>query len=135
MERALLNHFGRAEEPVAGLGLHHRVSRLTAGDTSPAQAKTYDVEVWLPSLNAYTEVGSVSDARTYQARRGGIRYRPRGGGKPAYVHTLNASGLATSRVLPAILEQHQRADGSVEVPEVLRRWGLPDVLRPGVTEG
>jgi seryl-tRNA synthetase len=132
---AQLELLGRAEELVAGLGLHHRVTRLAAGDTSPAQAKTYDVEVWLPSLNAYTEVSSVSDARTYQARRGGIRYRPQGGGKPAYVHTLNASGLATSRVLPAILEQHQRADGSVEVPEVLRRWGLPDVLRPEVTEG
>ncbi|MGW1956347.1 serine--tRNA ligase [Streptomyces sp. NPDC001920] len=120
----------RAEELVAQLGLHHRVTKLAAGDTSPAQAKTYDVEVWLPSLGAYTEVSSVSNARTYQARRGGIRYRPAGGGKAAYVHTLNASGLATSRLLPAILEQHQRADGTVAVPEVLRRWGLPEVLRP-----
>ena len=115
--------------------LHHRVGRLAAGDTGPAQAKTYDVEVRLPSLNAYTEVSSVPDARTCKARRGGIRHRPRGGGKPAYVHTLNASGLAAGRVLAAIPEQHQRADGSVEVPEVLRRWGLPDVLRPRVTEG
>jgi seryl-tRNA synthetase len=125
----------RAEELVAGLGLHHRVTRLAAGDTSPAQAKTFDVEVWLPSLGAYVEVSSVSNAREYQARRGGIRYRPEGGGKSAYVHTLNASGLATSRLLPAVLEQHQRADGTVEVPEVLRRWGVPDTLRPRVTRG
>ncbi|MET7478504.1 serine--tRNA ligase [Streptomyces sp. NPDC005648] len=125
---AQLELLARAEELVAGLGLHHRVTRLAAGDTSPAQAKTYDVEVWLPSLGGYAEVSSVSNAREYQARRGGIRYRPQGGGRPAYVHTLNASGLATSRLLPAILEQHQRADGTVVVPEVLRRWGLPDVL-------
>lgn len=121
---------GRAQELVAGLGLHHRVTRLAAGDTSPAQAKTYDVEVWLPSLGGYVEVSSVSNAREYQARRGGIRYRPAGGGKAAYVHTLNASGLATSRLVPAILEQHQRQDGTVAVPEVLRRWGLPEVLGP-----
>ena len=127
-DAAQLELLARAEELVAGLGLHYRVTKLAAGDTSPAQAKTYDVEVWLPSLGAYTEVSSVSNAREYQARRGGIRYRPEGGGKSAYVHTLNASGLATSRLLPAILEQHQRPDGTVAVPEVLRRWGLPDLL-------
>ncbi|WP_405840725.1 serine--tRNA ligase [Streptomyces sp. NBC_01518] len=127
-DAAQLELLARAEELVAGLGLHYRVTKLAAGDTSPAQAKTYDVEVWLPSLGAYTEVSSVSNAREYQARRGGIRYRPEGGGKAAYVHTLNASGLATSRLLPAILEQHQRPDGMVAVPEVLRRWGLPDLL-------
>ncbi|MET9828630.1 serine--tRNA ligase [Streptomyces sp. NPDC006385] len=127
-DAAHLELLARAEELVAGLGLHHRVTKLAAGDTSPAQAKTYDVEVWLPSLGGYAEVSSVSNARAYQARRGGIRYRPDGGGKSAYVHTLNASGLATSRLLPAILEQHQRADGTVAVPEVLRRWGLPEVL-------
>ncbi|WP_416966082.1 serine--tRNA ligase [Streptomyces sp. Agncl-13] len=127
-DAAQLELLARAEELVAGLGLHYRVTKLAAGDTSPAQAKTYDVEVWLPSLGAYTEVSSVSNAREYQARRGGIRYRPAGGGKAAYVHTLNASGLATSRLLPAILEQHQQADGTVAVPEVLRRWGLPDLL-------
>ncbi|PWI15902.1 serine--tRNA ligase [Streptomyces sp. Act143] len=134
-DAAQLELLARAEELVAGLGLHHRVTKLAAADTSPAQAKTYDVEVWLPSLGTYTEVSSVSNAREYQARRGGIRYRPAGGGKAAYVHTLNASGLATSRLLPAILEQHQRADGTVEVPEVLRRWGLPEVLHPRVTRG
>lgn len=127
-EAAQLELLARAEELVAGLGLHYRVTQLAAADTSPAQAKTYDVEVWLPSLGGYTEVSSVSNARAYQARRGGVRYRPQNGGKPAYVHTLNASGLATSRLLPAILEQHQRADGTVAVPEVLWRWGLPEVL-------
>ncbi|GAA4077980.1 serine--tRNA ligase [Streptomyces shaanxiensis] len=129
-DAAHLELLARAEELVAGLGLHHRVTQLAAGDTSAAQARTYDVEVWLPSLGAYAEVSSVSNARAYQARRGGIRYRPAGGGKAEYVHTLNASGLATSRLLPAILEQHQRADGTVAVPEVLRRWGLPEVLGP-----
>lgn len=134
-EAAQRELLARAEELVAGLGLHHRVTQLAAEDTSPAQAKTYDVEVWLPSLGAYTEVSSVSNAREYQARRGGIRYRPAGGGRSAYVHTLNASGLATSRLLPALLEQHQRADGTVEVPRVLRRWGAPELLRPRVTRG
>ncbi|MDQ0601222.1 seryl-tRNA synthetase [Streptomyces canus] len=134
-EAAQRELLARAEELVAGLGLHHRVTQLAAEDTSPAQAKTYDVEVWLPSLGAYAEVSSVSNAREYQARRGGIRYRPAGGAKSAYVHTLNASGLATSRLLPAVLEQHQRADGTVEVPRVLRRWGAPELLRPRVTRG
>ncbi|MES5822045.1 serine--tRNA ligase [Streptomyces sp. RG80] len=132
---AQLELLARAEELVTGLGLHHRVTLLAAGDTSPAQARTYDVEVWLPSLGAYAEVSSVSNAREYQARRGGIRYRPAGGGKSAHLHTLNASGLATSRLLPALLEQHQRADGTVEVPEVLWRWGAPQTLRPRVTRG
>ncbi|MDG4860486.1 serine--tRNA ligase [Streptomyces sp. T-3] len=123
-----LELLARAEELVAGLGLHYRVTKLAAEDTSAAMAKTYDVEVWLPSLGAYAEVSSVSNARDYQARRGNIRFRPDGGGKAAYVHTLNASALATSRLLPAILEQHQRADGTVAVPEVLRRWGMGEVL-------
>lgn len=127
---AHLELLARAEELVTGLGLHHRVVKLAAGDTSPAQAKTFDVEVWLPSLGAYTEVSSVSNARDYQARRGAIRYRPADGGRPSYPHTLNASGLATSRLLPALLEQHQRPDGTVAVPEPLWRWGAPEVLRP-----
>ncbi|MQY10457.1 Serine--tRNA ligase [Streptomyces sp. RB5] len=118
----------RAEELVAGLGLHHRVTKLAGEDISGAMASTYDVEVWLPGLGAYAEVSSVSNARAYQARRGGIRYRPEPGAKAEYLHTLNASGLATSRLVPALLEQHQRPDGTVTVPEVLRRWGLPEVL-------
>ncbi|MGI5438825.1 serine--tRNA ligase [Streptomyces shenzhenensis] len=117
----------RAEQLVAELGLHYRITRLAAQDTSAAMAKTFDVEVWLPSIDAYVEVSSVSNARDYQARRGNIRYRPRQG-KSAFVHTLNASGLATSRLLPAILEQHQQPDGTVVVPDVLRNWVMRDVL-------
>ncbi|MFE6686337.1 serine--tRNA ligase [Streptomyces sp. NPDC057743] len=120
---------GKAERLVAELGLHYRVSRLAAGDMSGAMARTFDVEVWLPSLGTYVEVSSVSDSHDYQARRGNIRYLP-GQGKSTYVHTLNASGLATSRLLPAILEQHQRPDGTVPVPEVLRTWLPCEVLTP-----
>ncbi|MER5181524.1 serine--tRNA ligase [Streptomyces sp. NPDC002896] len=118
---------GKAEELVQELNLHYRITRLAAGDTSAAMAKTYDVEVWLPSVGAYVEVSSVSNARDYQAGRANIRCRPRQG-KSAYLHTLNASGLATSRLVPAILEQHQRADGTVDVPEVLRKWIPSGVL-------
>ncbi|MEU1477371.1 serine--tRNA ligase [Streptomyces sp. NPDC005760] len=118
---------GKAEALVQELDLHYRITRLAAGDTSAAMARTYDVEVWLPSVSAYVEVSSVSNARDYQARRGNIRYRPRQG-KSAYVHTLNASGLATSRLVPALLEQHQQADGTVAVPGVLRKWIPSGVL-------
>lgn len=120
----------KAEELVAGLGLHYRVSLLAAEDLSAAMAKTFDVEVWLPSLDGYLEVSSVSNSRDYQARRGGIRAKRAGDDKSHFLHTLNASGLATSRLLPAILEQHQHADGSVTVPEVLRDWIGTDVLTP-----
>ncbi|TQF07170.1 serine--tRNA ligase [Kitasatospora acidiphila] len=123
----------RAAELVEALGLHHRITRLAAEDTSAAMAKTFDVEVWLPSISAYVEVSSVSNARDYQARRGNTRYRP-AAGKPAYVHTLNASGLATSRLLPAMLEQHQRPDGTVAVPKVLQRWLGCEFLKPSTTE-
>ena len=108
----------QAESLVRDLGLHYRVSQLAAGDCSAAAAKTYDVEVWIPSMRSYEEVSSASNTRDYQARRG--RTRMRGPGGTSLVHTLNASGLATSRLLPALLETHQRADGSVAVPEVLR---------------
>ncbi|MFJ6620037.1 serine--tRNA ligase [Kitasatospora sp. NPDC091335] len=111
----------KAADLVEALGLHHRITRLAAEDTSASMAKTFDVEVWLPSIDGYVEVSSVSNARDYQARRGNIRYRP-AAGKAAYVHTLNGSGLATSRLVPALLEQHQQPDGTVTVPEVLRRW-------------
>jgi seryl-tRNA synthetase len=112
---------GKAEKLVQGLGLHHRVSKLAAGDTSAAMAKTYDIEVWLPSMREFKEVSSASNARDYQARRGSIRFRRGSTGRPEYLHTLNASGLATSRLLPAILEQNQRADGTVVVPQVLQK--------------
>ncbi|MDI9499096.1 MAG: serine--tRNA ligase [Bacillota bacterium] len=112
----------KAAALVEGLGLHHRVSRLAAGDVSASMAETMDIEVWLPSMNDYKEVSSASNAREYQARRGRIRYRAASDGKPRFVHTLNASGLATSRILPAILEQFQTRDGRVAVPEVLYPW-------------
>ena len=117
----------QAEALVAGLGLHYRVTQLAAGDTSAAMARTVDIEVYLPSLEKYVEVSSVSNARDYQARRGQVRYRA-GGGKPRLVYTLNGSGLATSRLLPAICEQFQQTGGAVAVPEVLRRWTGTDTL-------
>ena len=85
-------------------------------------ARTYDIEVFIPSMGGYKEVSSVSNARDYQARRGNIRFRREDGGKIELCHTLNGSGLATSRIIPAIVEQYQNPDGSVEVPQVLRRY-------------
>ena len=111
----------KAENLVAGLGLHFRTVKLAAGDCSASMARTYDIEILIPSMNGYKEVSSVSNARDYQARRGNIRVR-RADGKIEYVHTLNGSGLATSRIFPAIVEQNQRADGSVVIPEVLRKY-------------
>ena len=110
-----------------GLGLHYQISQLAAGDCSAAAAKTCDIEVWIPSMRSYEEVSSASNTRDYQARRG--RTRMRGPGGTSLVHTLNASGLATSRLLPAILETHQRADGSVSVPEALRPFtGVTEIV-------
>ena len=102
------------------LGLHFRLSKLAAGDCSASMARTYDIEVWIPSMGIYKEVSSVSNANDYQARRNNTRYRDSVTGKPEFVHTLNGSGLATSRVFPALVEQYQQADGSVKIPEVLR---------------
>ena len=102
------------------LGLHFRLSKLAAGDCSASMARTYDIEVWIPSMQIYKEVSSVSNARDYQARRNNTRYRSKETGKTQFVHTLNGSGLATSRVFPAIVEQYQNEDGSITVPEVLR---------------
>ena len=121
----------KAESLVAGLGLHYQVSKLAAGDISHSMARTYDIEVYLPSMGIYKEVSSASNARDYQARRTMCRYRDATTGKTRYVHTLNASGLATSRIFPAILEQFQQADGSVIIPEVLRPFmGGLEVLKP-----
>ena len=116
---ALDELLGKAESLVQQLGLHHRVSKLAARDASASMAKTYDIEVWIPSMNGYMEVSSISNARDYQARRGNIRYRPEGQKRTDFVHSLNASGLATSRVIPALVEQFQRDDGSVVLPDVL----------------
>ena len=110
---------GKAERLMQKLGLHYRLSKLAAGDCSFSMARTYDIEVWIPSMGIYKEVSSASNARDYQARRGNVKYRDENG-KLQFAHTLNASGLATSRVMPAIVEQYQNADGSITVPEVLR---------------
>ena len=112
----------KAENLVAGLGLHFRTVKLAAGDCSASMARTYDIEILIPSMSGYKEVSSVSNARDYQARRGNIRFRREATGKPEFVHTLNGSGLATSRIFPALVEQNQRADGSIVVPEVLRKY-------------
>jgi seryl-tRNA synthetase len=112
----------KAEMLVKNLGLKFRTVKLAAGDCSASMARTYDIEVYIPSMGGYKEVSSVSNARDYQARRGQIRFRREETGKIEFCHTLNGSGLATSRVLPAIVEQYQNADGSVEVPKALRRF-------------
>ena len=111
---------------VEGLGLHFQISQLAAGDCSAAMAKTVDLEVWIPSREIYKEVSSVSNAVVYQARRSNIRFK-NAEGKNEFVHTLNGSGLATSRLFPAILEQFQTAEGTVIVPEALRKF-LPEDL-------
>lgn len=110
-----------AEELVEGLDLHYNTVQLAAGDCSAAMAKTVDIEVWIPSMDTYKEVSSVSNALDYQARRGSIRFKD-DDGTNKFVHTLNASGLATSRVFPAILEQNQQADGTVKVPKALQKY-------------
>ncbi len=115
------------EKLVEDLGLHFQTSLLAAGDASAAMAKTIDVEVWIPSMNIYKEVSSISNALDYQARRGNIRYKTENVKK--YVHTLNASGLATSRLIPAILEQFQQADGSVLIPKVLQKFMGKEVIK------
>ena len=112
----------KAENLVKGLGFHFRTVKLAAGDCSASMARTYDIEIQIPSMNGYKEVSSVSNARDYQARRGNIRFRREATGKPEFMHTLNGSGLATSRIFPAMVEQNQRADGSIIVPEVLRKY-------------
>ena len=121
----------KASSLVEKLGLHFQVSKLAAGDISHSMARTYDIEVYIPSIGIYKEVSSASNARDYQARRGMMRYRDKATGKTRFMHTLNASGLATSRVFPAILEQYQQEDGSVLVPEVLQPFmGGIKVLKP-----
>ena len=117
-----------AENLVKGLGFHFRTVKLAAEDCSASMARTYDIEINIPSMNGYKEVSSVSNARDYQARRGMMRVK-RENGKTEFVHTLNGSGLATSRIFPALVEQNQNADGSVTVPEVLRKYIGLDVIK------
>ena len=112
----------KAEKLVEGLGFHFRTVKLAAGDCSASMARTYDIEILIPSMDGFKEVSSVSNARDYQARRGNIRFRREETGKPEFLHTLNGSGLATSRIFPALVEQNQRADGSIVVPECLRKY-------------
>ena len=121
-EAALEELVGKAESLVKQLGLHHRTTLLAAQDVSHSMKMTYDIEVWIPSLGQYKEISSVSWAGDYQARRASIRYKPPGQKKTAFVHTLNASGLATSRLVPALVEQLQRPDGGITIPEPLRPW-------------
>ncbi|HYE64924.1 MAG TPA: serine--tRNA ligase, partial [Pyrinomonadaceae bacterium] len=111
-----------AESILQRLGLHYRVVTLSTGDMGFGPAKTYDIEVWLPSQNAFREISSCSNYEAFQARRAQIRFRRAGGAKPEYVHTLNGSGLAVGRTWIAILENYQQADGSVLIPEALRPY-------------
>jgi seryl-tRNA synthetase len=111
-----------AETVLQKLGLHYRVMALSTGDIGFGPAKTYDIEVWLPSQSAFREISSCSNYETFQARRAQIRFRRVGGAKPEYVHTLNGSGLAVGRTWVAILENYQQADGSILIPEALRPY-------------
>jgi seryl-tRNA synthetase len=122
---------GHAEEVLRRLGLTYRVVLLATGDIGFASAKTYDLEVWAPGVGAWLEVSSASTFTDFQARRANIRYRPAPGAKPAYVHTLNASGLAFPRTLIGILETGQQPDGSVLLPEALRPYAGVERLTPG----
>jgi len=111
-----------AEAILEKLGLHYRTMLLSTGDMGFASAKTYDLEVWLPSGNEFREISSCSNCEAFQARRAGIRFKPRSGGKSDFVHTLNGSGLAVGRTWIAIVENYQQADGSILIPEVLRPY-------------
>ncbi len=111
-----------AEEILQKLGLHYRVMLLCTGDMGFASSKTYDIEVWLPASGEFREISSCSNCEAFQARRTGIRYKPEGGKKSEYVHTLNGSGLAVGRTWLAILENYQQPDGSIVIPEALRLY-------------
>jgi seryl-tRNA synthetase len=111
-----------AEAILQKLGLHHRTVLLCTGDMGFASAKTYDIEVWLPSNSEFREISSCSNCEAFQARRAGIRFKPKGGGKSELVHTLNGSGLAVGRTWIAVVENYQQADGSIVIPDVLRPY-------------
>jgi seryl-tRNA synthetase len=111
-----------AEVILQKLGLHYRTVLLCTGDMGFASAKTYDIEVWLPSSNEFREISSCSNCEAFQARRAGIRFKPKGGGKSDFVHTLNGSGLAVGRTWIAIVENFQQANGSILIPEILRPY-------------
>ena len=111
-----------AEKILQRLGLPYRVVVLCTGDMGFASAKTYDIEVWLPGQGKYREISACSNFEDFQARRANIKYKPKDGGKPRFVHTLNGSGLAVGRTVVAILENYQQEDGSVVIPEALRPY-------------
>ncbi len=113
---------GHAEKVLQLLELPYRVLTLCTGDMGFASAKTYDLEVWLPSAGTYREISSCTNFEDFQARRAGIRYRPEAGAKPEFVHTLNGSGLAPGRTVAAIIENYQQADGTIKVPEALKPY-------------
>jgi len=123
---------GHAEEMLQRLGLPYRAVTLCTGDLGFASSKTYDLEVWLPGMKAWKEISSCSNFESFQARRASIRFRRAEGDKPDFVHTLNGSGLPVGRTIVAILENYQRVDGSVEIPEALRPYmrGLTEIRRP-----
>ena len=127
-EEALQSMLSDAEGVAEALGLSHRVLELCTGDLGFHSAKSYDVEVWAPGCEEWLEVSSCSNCLDFQARRANIRYRPSEGAKPRYVHTLNGSGLGLPRVLIAVLETYQQADGSVRIPEVLQSYTGFDVI-------
>lgn len=121
-----------AEAILEKLGLHYRTVLLCMGDMGFASAKTYDIEVWLPSSNEFREISSCSNCEAFQARRAGIRFKPKGGGKSEFVHTLNGSGLAVGRTWIAVVENYQQADGSIVIPDVLRPYmGIDRIPAPG----
>ncbi len=119
---------GHATKLLEALGLHYRVLELCTGDMGFGAAKCYDLELWAPGMNTWLEVSSCSNFEDFQARRANIRYRPEAKAKPLFAHTLNGSGLALPRLMIAIIENFQRADGSIEIPEVLRdRMGADEI--------
>ena len=127
-EEALQSMLSDAEGVAEALGISHRVLELCTGDLGFHSAKSYDVEVWAPGCEEWLEVSSCSNCLDFQARRANIRYRPKEGTRPRYVHTLNGSGLGLPRVLIAVLETYQQADGSVRIPEVLQSYTGFDVI-------
>lgn len=120
-EEAFNELLTKAKTLMNNLGLHYQISKLAAGDCAQGMCRTYDIEVWIPSMGIYKEVSSVSNSRDYQARRNNTKYRDKDDNLH-YACTLNGSGLATSRLVPAIVEQYQNADGSITIPEVLRPY-------------
>ena len=125
---ALQSLLSEAETICARLGIRYRLLELCAGDIGFQSARTYDIEMWAPGCDEWLEVSSCSTCTDFQARRASIRYRPENGARPRFVHTLNGSGLALPRVIIAILENYQQADGSVVVPEILRPYTGFDVI-------